>query len=62
MELKAELQNLGHTFVSKTDTEVMPHLIEETLKQNPKPHLSTSRVRKPQTNRRLLRIRHNLHT
>jgi glucosamine--fructose-6-phosphate aminotransferase (isomerizing) len=34
MELKAELQNLGHTFVSKTDTEVMPHLIEETLKQN----------------------------
>jgi glutamine---fructose-6-phosphate transaminase (isomerizing) len=36
MELKSELQNLGHTFVSKTDTEVMPHLIEETLKQNPK--------------------------
>ena len=36
MELKAELQNLGHTFVSKTDTEVIPHLIEETLKNNPK--------------------------
>ncbi len=36
LELKAELQSLGHTFVSKTDTEVMPHLIEETLKQNPK--------------------------
>ena len=35
MELRAELQNLGHTFVSKTDTEIMPHLIEETLKQNP---------------------------
>ena len=35
IDLKAELQNLGHTFVSKTDTEVMPHLIEETLKQNP---------------------------
>ena len=35
LELKAELQNLGHTFVSKTDTEVMAHLIEETLKQNP---------------------------
>ncbi len=35
LELKAELQNLGHTFVSKTDTEVMPHLVEETLKQNP---------------------------
>ena len=36
MELKSELENLGHMFVSKTDTEVMPHLIEETLKQNPK--------------------------
>jgi glutamine---fructose-6-phosphate transaminase (isomerizing) len=36
MELKSELQNLDHKFVSKTDTEVMPHLIEETLKQNPK--------------------------
>jgi glutamine---fructose-6-phosphate transaminase (isomerizing) len=35
MELKDELENLGHKFVSKTDTEVMPHLIEETLKQNP---------------------------
>ena len=35
MELKDELENLGHTFVSKTDTEVMPHLIEETLKRNP---------------------------
>jgi glucosamine--fructose-6-phosphate aminotransferase (isomerizing) len=36
MELKEELEDLGHTFVSKTDTEVMPHLIEETLNQNPK--------------------------
>ncbi|HLN89052.1 MAG TPA: glutamine--fructose-6-phosphate transaminase (isomerizing) [Candidatus Binatia bacterium] len=35
MELRTELQNLGHTFVSKTDTEIMPHLIEETLKQKP---------------------------
>jgi glutamine---fructose-6-phosphate transaminase (isomerizing) len=35
MELKSELENLGHKFVSKTDTEVMPHLIEETLKQIP---------------------------
>jgi len=31
-ELKLELQNLGHTFISKTDTEIIPHLIEETLK------------------------------
>src|SRR5208283_1408815 len=36
LELKAELQNLDHTFVSKTDTEVIPHLIEQTLKNNPK--------------------------
>ncbi len=36
MELRAELENLDHTFVSKTDTEVIPHLIEQTLKQNPK--------------------------
>jgi len=36
LELKTELENLGHQFVSKTDTEVIPHLIEETLKQNPR--------------------------
>jgi len=36
MELKSELQNLDHTFVSKTDTEVIPHLIEQILKDNPK--------------------------
>lgn len=35
LDLKAELQNLGHQFVSKTDTEVMAHLIEETQKRNP---------------------------
>jgi glutamine---fructose-6-phosphate transaminase (isomerizing) len=33
-ELKLELENRGHNFVSKTDTEVIPHLIEETLKKN----------------------------
>jgi glucosamine--fructose-6-phosphate aminotransferase (isomerizing) len=32
-ELKAELQELGHKFKSKTDTEVIPHLIEEKLKK-----------------------------
>jgi glucosamine--fructose-6-phosphate aminotransferase (isomerizing) len=31
-ELKLELENNGHTFVSKTDTEVISHLIEENLK------------------------------
>ncbi len=36
MDLRTELQNLDHTFVSKTDTEVIPHLIEQTMKQNPK--------------------------
>ena len=34
-ELKAELLELGHTFTSKTDTEVIAHLIEEKLKTVP---------------------------
>ncbi len=34
-ELKQELENRDHTFVSKTDTEVIPHLIEEAQKRNP---------------------------
>lgn len=33
-ELKSELESRGHTFVSKTDTEVVAHLIEENLKTN----------------------------
>ena len=31
-ELKTELEELGHTFRSKTDTEVIAHLIEEKMK------------------------------
>lgn len=31
-EIKRELEELGHVFRSKTDTEVIPHLIEEKLK------------------------------
>jgi glucosamine--fructose-6-phosphate aminotransferase (isomerizing) len=34
-ELKTELENRGHVFKSKTDTEVISHLIEESLKNNP---------------------------
>ena len=34
-ELKLELENRGHIFVSKTDTEVVAHLIEENFKTNP---------------------------
>jgi len=34
-ELKIELENKGHLFKSRTDTEVIAHLIEETLKKNP---------------------------
>jgi len=32
-ELKMELEELGHHFISKTDTEVVPHLIEEKMKE-----------------------------
>lgn len=31
-ELRSELQAKGHTFLSQTDTEVIPHIIEEELK------------------------------
>jgi glucosamine--fructose-6-phosphate aminotransferase (isomerizing) len=34
-ELRQELENKGHAFKSRTDTEVIPHLIEETLTINP---------------------------
>ena len=34
-ELKLELESRGHTFVSKTDTEVIAHLVEEKLKEKP---------------------------
>jgi glucosamine--fructose-6-phosphate aminotransferase (isomerizing) len=33
-ELKLELENSGHKFVSKTDTEVIAHLIEEKIKKD----------------------------
>lgn len=32
-DLKVELETKGHVFASKTDTEVVPHLIEEKLKE-----------------------------
>ncbi|MEM2995091.1 MAG: glutamine--fructose-6-phosphate transaminase (isomerizing) [Candidatus Bathyarchaeia archaeon] len=35
VELKTELENRGHVFKSKTDTEVIAHLIEDILKTNP---------------------------
>jgi glucosamine--fructose-6-phosphate aminotransferase (isomerizing) len=34
-ELKLDLENRGHNFLSKTDTEVIAHLIEENLKEKP---------------------------
>jgi glucosamine--fructose-6-phosphate aminotransferase (isomerizing) len=33
-DLKLELENRGHVFKSKTDTEIISHLIEENLKTN----------------------------
>jgi glucosamine--fructose-6-phosphate aminotransferase (isomerizing) len=32
-ELRRELESLGHTFKSRTDSEIIPHLIEENLKK-----------------------------
>ena len=32
-ELRQELMNRGHTFLSETDTEIIPHLIEETMRE-----------------------------
>ena len=34
-ELKTEMESRGHTFASKTDTEVIAHLIEQYLKDKP---------------------------
>lgn len=41
-ELKQELENRGHVFKSKTDTEVIAHLVEEYLKTNPSIGLSNA--------------------
>jgi glutamine---fructose-6-phosphate transaminase (isomerizing) len=41
-ELKLELENSGHKFVSKTDTEVIAHLIEENLKKNSELNLANA--------------------
>jgi glucosamine--fructose-6-phosphate aminotransferase (isomerizing) len=41
-ELREELKQKGHKFVSETDTEVIPHLIAEFLKHPPSPQLPTS--------------------
>jgi glucosamine--fructose-6-phosphate aminotransferase (isomerizing) len=39
-ELKQELENHGHVFKSKTDTEVIAHLIERTMEANPSASLA----------------------
>src|SRR3989337_2548029 len=41
-DLRKELENLGHIFKSKTDSEVIPHLIEENLKGG-RPFLEATR-------------------
>ena len=41
-DLRKELENLGHIFKSKTDSEVIPHLIEENLKRG-RPFLEATR-------------------
>ncbi len=41
-ELKLELENSGHVFVSKTDTEIIAHLIEKNLEKNHKLNLANA--------------------
>ncbi len=41
-ELREELKAKGYVFLSETDTEVIPHLIAEYLKNLPSPPLATS--------------------
>ncbi len=41
-ELKLEMENNGHNFVSKTDTEVIAHLIEERVAKNPELDLASN--------------------
>ena len=41
-ELKLELESSGHTFISRTDTEVIAHLIEESFNKNPEPNLANA--------------------
>lgn len=43
LSLRAELEAQGHVFKSQTDTEVIPHLIEEILKRGKKTHAEAIR-------------------
>ncbi len=43
LSLRADLESKGHLFLSQTDTEVLPHLIEENLKEEAKTHLEAIR-------------------
>ena len=43
LALRAELEAKGHVFKSQTDTEVIPHLIEEILKAGGKSHADAIR-------------------
>jgi len=41
LELREELKQKGHVFTSETDTEVIPHLVEEALKRKKDPLKAT---------------------
>ncbi|MFH0797981.1 MAG: glutamine--fructose-6-phosphate transaminase (isomerizing) [Candidatus Woesearchaeota archaeon] len=58
-ELKQELISIGHKFCSETDTEVIPHLIEEFMKTNSFESSTQLAIRKLKGNYAILTIHEN---
>ena len=44
LEIKSELQKLGHIFSSQTDSEVIPHLISHFIKEGEEPLISVKKA------------------
>jgi glutamine---fructose-6-phosphate transaminase (isomerizing) len=56
LDLKRELQKLGHTFQTETDSEIIAHLLEEEMKRDPK-HSRAKDALETATRRALLQMR-----